>query len=602
MSEITLAQDAIAPGMARTLPGLFRERVRRTPTRAAYRHHEAGTGWRDTSWATMAREVSRWQLALLGEHLRPGERVGIMLRNCREWVMFEQAALGLGLVAVPLYIHDRPENAAYILQNAGVRLLLIDGVEQWSRLEPLRDQLGLLLRILTLQPLDPVRGDRRLCAVDQWLPAADAKLLARESAPDELATVVYTSGTLGRPKGVMLSHANILWNAYATLQAVPAYANDLFLSFLPLSHTFERTVGYYVPMMVGATVAYARAIAQLADDLMEQRPTVLVSVPRVYERIYSGIHRRLAHRSALARRLFTWAVQVGWQRFLNSQGRAPWGGVQLAWPVLQHVVAAGIRARLGGRLRVAVCGGAPLAQPVGRMFLGLGLPLVQGYGLTECSPVVTANRLADNDPDSVGRALVDVQLALGADDELLVKSPGVMLGYWNAPEATGAAIDDDGWLHTGDRARLADGRVFITGRIKDIVVLANGEKVPPADMEMAIAMDPLIAQVLVIGDGRPYLGAMIVLDAQQWPELAQSLGLDPLNPAALYAPALQGLLLARIGARLTQFPGYAQIRRVACFLKPWTVDDGLLTPTLKIRRTELLHAYRDAVNDLYAGH
>jgi len=594
--------DVIDPQAAGTLPGLFRERARRSPDRSAYRHYETGNGWCDTTWGAMAREVARWQSALLTEHLQPGERVALMLRNCREWVLFEQAALGLGLVVVPLYTEDRPENAIYILQNAGVRLLLIGGDEHWQRLQPQQDQLGFLIRILTLTPLQSPVNDQRVRTVQQWLPDTNGDSVARESAPDQLATIVYTSGTLGRPKGVMLSHANILWNAYASERAVSVCPQDLFLSFLPLSHTFERTVGYYLPMMAGATVAYNRAVALLAEDLKTLAPTVLVSVPRVYERVYNRLHQHLERGSPVARQLFRLTTAVGWRRFQTAQGRARWSPALLAWPALRRLVAARILNRLGGRLRVAVCGGAPLPPPVGRLFISLGLPLLQGYGLTESSPVLTANRVADNEPSSVGRPLADVQVRIGADDELLVKSPGVMLGYWNDPDATTAAIDAEGWLRTGDKARMEDGRIYITGRIKDIIVLANGEKVSPADMEMAIGMDPLIEQIMIVGEAKPFLGALVVLNPDQWPDLARSLDLDPDDPGALSSGALHRVVLTRLAQRLRPFPGYAQIRRVACFLEPWTIDEGLMTPTLKLRRAQVVQAHRDIVDWLYAGY
>ncbi|MEJ2686738.1 MAG: AMP-binding protein, partial [Gammaproteobacteria bacterium] len=474
--------------------------------------------------------------------------------------------------------------------------------EHWRRLQPQQDQLGFLIRILTLTPLQSPLNDPRVRTVQQWLPDTNGDSVARESAPDQLATIVYTSGTLGRPKGVMLSHANILWNAYASERAVSVYPQDLFLSFLPLSHTFERTVGYYLPMMAGATVAYNRAVALLAEDLKALAPTVLVSVPRVYERVYNRLHQHLDRASPVARRLFRLTTAVGWRRFQTAQGRASWTPALLAWPALRRLVAVRILNRLGGRLRVAVCGGAPLPPPVGRLFISLGLPLLQGYGLTESSPVITANRMADNEPSSVGRPLADVQTGIGADDELLVKSPGVMLGYWNDPGATAAAIDAGGWLHTGDKARMEDGRVYITGRIKDIIVLANGEKVAPADMEMAIGMDPLIEQIMIIGEAKPFLGALVVLNPDQWPDLARSLDLDPDDPGALSSGTLHRVVLARIAQRLRPFPGYAQIRRVACFLEPWTIDEGLMTPTLKLRRAQVVQAHRDIVDWLYAGY
>jgi long-chain acyl-CoA synthetase len=596
--------DVILPQQAGTLAGLFRERVARSPGRTAYRQFDARRQvWEDTSWQEMGAAVARWQAAMQREGLVRGDRVAIMLRNCREWVMFDQAALGLGLVVIPLYTDDRPENVAYILQNAGARLLLIGGEEHWEQLKRVRDQLGFLVRIVSIAAIADAE-DNRLRSLSDWLAdIRDATLQANDTAPDELATIVYTSGTTGRPKGVMLSHRNILWNAFASQQKASVYTDDLFLSFLPLSHTFERTIGYYLPVMCGATVAYNRAIPELGEDLLIIRPTILISVPRIFERVYNKIQAGLVEKSPLARKLFASAVRVGWQRFEHQQGRAERSAGMLAWPVLNKLVAAKVMAKLGGRLRLAVCGGAPLSPAVAQLFIGLGLPLVQGYGLTETSPVIAANSIGDNLPASVGAPLADMQVRVGEDNELLVRSPGVMLGYWDNPEATRAMIDAEGWLHTGDKARIDEqGHVFITGRLKEILVLANGEKVPPADMEMAIVMDPWFEQVMVIGDGRPYLSALIVFNAETWPHEAGRLGVDPDMPDALNERAVCAAVLERVSAHLREFPGYAQIRRVACYLEPWTVDAGLITPTLKLRRERILKHCRMDIERLYAGH
>ncbi|MBI5041420.1 MAG: long-chain fatty acid--CoA ligase, partial [Gammaproteobacteria bacterium] len=544
--------DVILPQQARTLAGLFRERVRRSPHAIAYRQFDAeAQRWADITWAEMSQAVARWQAALNREGLARGERVAVLLRNCREWVQFEQAALGLGLVVIPLYTEDRPENIAYILQNAGARLLLIGGDEHWQQLQRVRDQLGFLVRILSITPVaDSV--DARLRAVSEWLPPdGDHTLQVQDVEPDELATIVYTSGTTGRPKGVMLSHRNILWNAHASQLKVTVYPEDLFLSFLPLSHTFERTIGYYLPMMCGSTVAYNRSIPELGEDLQTIRPSILISVPRIFERVYNKIQAGLAEKSPLARTLFTAAVNVGWQRFERRQGRAPRSLGMLAWPLLNTLVAAKVMAKLGGRLRFAVCGGAPLSPTVARFFIGLGLPLVQGYGLTETSPVIAANTLEDNQPASVGTPLADVTVRVGEENELLTRGPGVMLGYWNNPDATAAMIDSDGWLHTGDQVRIDEhGHIFITGRLKEILVLANGEKVPPADMEMAIQMDPWFEQVMVIGDDRPYLSALIVFNAERWRIEAAKLGLDATAPNALGDERVCAAVLQRVAARI----------------------------------------------------
>lgn len=596
--------DVILPQQATTLAGLFRERIARSPDAVAYRQFNSHTQrWEDLRWSEMGAAVARVQAAIMHEGLTRGDRVAVMLRNCAEWVMFEQAALGLGLVVIPLYTEDRPENVAYILQNAGVRLLLIGDDEHWERLQPVRDQLGFMVRIVSLAPIAQA-NDTRLRDFHNWLPTVgEFPLQARESAADELATIVYTSGTTGRPKGVMLSHTNILWNAYASQQKVSVYPEDLFLSFLPLSHTFERTIGYCLPMMCGATVAYNRSIPELAEDLLHIRPTILISVPRIFERVYNKIHAGLCEKSPLARKLFTAAVDIGWRRFEFRQRRAARNTGMLTWPLLNRLVAAKVRARLGGRLRFAVCGGAPLSPAVARLFIGLGIPIVQGYGLTETSPVIAANTLNDNQPASVGTPLSDVEVRVGAGDELLTRSPGVMLGYWDNPVATRAIIDTDGWLHTGDRVRIDEqGHIFITGRLKEILVMANGEKVSPADMEMAIVMEPWFEQVMVIGDGRPFLSALVVFNVECWPLEAAKLGVDPDIDHALHDERVCAAVLERVAARIRGFPGYAQIHRVACYLEPWTVDAGLITPTLKLRRDRIIEHCQNDIERLYAGH
>lgn len=598
-----MTSNLIHPETAQTLAGLFRERVRLMPDAVAYHYFEPHTQqWRDLSWAHMGAQVARWQQALAQEPLAPGDRVAIMLHNCPEWVMFDQSALGSGLVTVPLYTQDRPENIAYILQDAGVKLLLIGEQEHWDRLQSVYEQLDGLVRILSLRTIDPQRDEARLQGLDDWLPATNGELLVKDSAPEALATLVYTSGTTGRPKGVMLSHRNILWNAFHALELVPAYCEDRFLSFLPLSHTLERTDGYYLPMMSGSTVAYNRSIPELAEDLLLVRPTIMMSVPRIFERVFNKVHAGLAEKSPIAQKLFRAAVTLGWRKFQHQQGNCPWTPLLLLEPVLHKLVGSKVMAKLGGRMRMAVIGGAPLPEPVARLFISLGLPMLQGYGLTETSPVISVNTLEDNDPASVGVILKDVELRVGANDELLCRGHGVMLGYWNNPAATEAMIDADGWLHTGDKARLENGHVYITGRIKEIIVMANGEKVPPADMEMAIGADSLFEQTMVLGENRPYLAVLTVLNPEQWAGLAASLGVAADDAASLRDPRVQETLLQRIGEQLHVFPGYAQVRAVHCQLEPWSVDAGLITPTLKLRRNRVMECFAGEIDSLYEEH
>ncbi|MGB5259292.1 MAG: long-chain fatty acid--CoA ligase [Gammaproteobacteria bacterium] len=595
--------DQISAETAGTLAGLFRERVRRTPDLAAYRQYdESDKQWKDYTWQDMADEVARWQAAFAREDLQPGDRVAVLMHNCREWVQFEQAALGCGLVVVPLYTDDRAVNTAYILNNAGARVIFLQGSEQWERLLQVHDQLGGLIRILTLEPVSVPDNESRVRTIADWLPDTADGLREDDGEMDDLATIVYTSGTTGRPKGVMLSHRNILMNTDSALDVVMMRHDDVLLSFLPLSHTFERTVGYYIPMKMGSTVVYARSIPQLGEDLLTIRPTLLISVPRIYERVYNKIQAGLAEKSPLARKLFNLAVDVGWQRFEHRQGRAGWSPLFLLWPLLDKLVAGKIMAKLGGRMRLAASGGAPLPPAIARVFIGLGLNLVQGYGLTETSPIISGNPPDNNDPASVGIPLTHVEVKVGENDELLTRGPCVMLGYWDNEEATREIIDSDGWLHTGDKVRIENNHIYITGRLKEIIVLANGEKVPPSDMEMSIALDTLFEQVMVIGENRPYLTAIIVLEPEQWPAFAATLGLAADDPASLTNEKFIAAIKQKVDAQLAEFPGYAQVHGITCTLDPWTVDNGMITPTLKLKRRLILEAYADSIEKMYEGH
>jgi long-chain acyl-CoA synthetase len=587
-----------------TLDGLFRERVKRTPERVAYRYFDPQrAAWQELTWAQVNGHVARWQSALERDGLVAGDRVAIMLRNSPEWVMCDIAALGLGLVVVPLYTQDRPDNIAYILGNAGCKVFLFEGQEQWSALAEVRDQLGGLVRMLAVKPLADRGVEPRLKAIADWLPDSGGETRHTGKDGGALATIVYTSGTTGRPKGVMLSHDNILSNVHACLSGVMATTyDDVFLSFLPLSHMFERTCGYYLTMMAGSSTAYARSIQQLSEDLQTIRPTVLVSVPRIYERVWGAIRAKLDEGPASRKKLFLLAVEVGYARFEHAQGRAPWKPSFLLWPILRALVASKVMARLGGRMRAAMSGGAALPPEISRVFIGLGLPVLQGYGMTESSPVACANRPGDNVPASVGPPIPGVQVKIGEQGALLVKGPNVMLGYWDNPEATRQVLRPDGWLNTGDTARIdADGHVYITGRLKEIIVMSNGEKIPPVDVENAIARDSLFEQVILLGEGKPYLSIVAVLNPEQWRTVAAAGGL-PANGDGWRSKQGQEVILKRIGEQLKTFPGHAQVRRAVLTLEPWTVENGLMTPTLKLKRAKVMEKFNAEIDEMYAGH
>ncbi|MBC5782131.1 long-chain fatty acid--CoA ligase [Ramlibacter sp. USB13] len=591
----------------RTLAELLQWRVAVTPHGEAYRQFDpARSAWSGVTWQVFGERVARFARALVALGLQRGDRVALLLPNTLDAVTVDQAVLALGCVPVPMHAIDNPASIAYILADSGATLLVADTKEQWQAIAA-TGAVPATLRHVVLRECDktPEAGSPAVLSMDVWLARGETAAVAESlegPGEEDLATLVYTSGTTGKPKGVMLTHRNVLANVKAIQQHLAPRADDLFLSFLPLSHTFERTCGYYLPIACGACVAFARSVQHLPEDMRTVRPTILVSVPRIYERVYAKVQAML-EASPAKHRLFAWAQAVGWRRFCRAQ-KLPLeqGGSALvdalAWPLLSRLVAKPLLAQFGGRLRVAVSGGAALSQPIAQTFLGLGLPIVQGYGMTESAPVVAANTPEDNDPATVGRPLPGVEVRIGENKELLVRGPNVMRGYWKREEDTARALAD-GWLHTGDQAAIENGRVRILGRVKEIIVTSTGEKIAPVDLEMAIVADPLFEQAYAFGDDRPFIACMVVLGREPWERLARGLGLDPADPASLQAPAAVHAALERIKELTKGFPYYAQPRAVALTLEPWTVENGLITPTLKLKRNNLVARYGDGIERLY---
>ncbi len=595
--------DYITPETAQTLPGLFKERAARSPASKAYGYYDdEKKNWQELTWQQVLQQVAHIQAALQNEQIEKGDRVAIMLRNCPEWVIFDIAALGLGLVTVPLYTNDRADNVAFVIKDAGVKFLLLQNQRQWRQLSEVESIKNSLQRIISVEEIDQKgESDKQVVSMQNWLnddKPNDFQITSTDT--NELATIVYTSGTTGRPKGVMLSHKNILSNAYAALQCGEFYEQDVFLSFLPLSHTLERTAGCFLPIMANAQVFYSRSIQQLADDIQIVRPTIFVSVPRIYEMIYAKVLSSLQQQSAVKQKIFSLALKVGWRRFEYSKGLVGWHWSILSWSLFNQLVAKKIMQKLGGRLRYAIAGGAALSKTIAKFFISLGVPLYQGYGMTECSPVISVGRPEDNDPFSIGKSLPGVEVKITEQGELCTRSDSVMMGYYKNVQATEEILDTDGWLHTGDIAEISkEGYLYITGRIKDIIVLASAEKVPPQDMETAICADPLFDQAMVLGEGKPFLSALLVLNEVEWRGLAQDLNLDTKNPESLTSSKAHKTVLKRLAGCLKEFPGYAQIRRAALYLEPWSIENGLLTPTLKTKRPQLLKQFAADIDAMY---
>jgi long-chain acyl-CoA synthetase len=598
----------------RTLPEMFGMRVARSPATEAYRQFDASTlKWVGSTWAQVGDRVAQWTRALAALQLPRGSRIAILLPNGIDAVCIDQAALALACIPVPMNAIDNPGNIAYIMTDSGASVLVVAGIEQWHGVAATGAALPDLRCIVVtdnLLPADDSQGPVRVVSLATWLEAGSNQAIhvaaAQPPAEGDLAALVYTSGTTGKPKGVMLTHANVMSNLRSTLARVSPMSEDVLLSFLPLSHTFERTAGYYLPIAVGCCVAYARSIALLEEDLRTVRPTVLVSVPRIYERAYAKLQYALGS-SSVKLRVFGWAQKVGWRRFCRRQ-RLPiddntlrWLD-PLVWPLLQAIAAKPLLAEFGGRIRMAVSGGAPLSHPIARCFLGLGLPLLQGYGMTETSPIVAANAIDDNDPTTVGRVVSGVEVRIGDNNELLVSGPNVMQGYWQRREETARALSSDGWLKTGDQAAIENGRILILGRIKEIIVTSTGEKISPADVELAITADKLFAQALVVGEHRPFLTCVAVLNHDEWRALAASLHVDPQEVASLRAPSVLQAALQRIERLTVDFPRHAVPRAVCLTLEPWTAENSLMTPTLKLKRIDLMARFASEIDALYEEH
>lgn len=594
--------------LLRTIPELLTHHLTKRPNDIAYRAFDAKEKvWKDYSFLAVYQTVQAWQHAWAGMSLQRGDRVAMHLPNCMEAVYFDQSVLANALVPVPLHAIDTPKSSAYILKDSGARVLVTNKILKWRQIREADPDLTLDLVIITDDvDCEDLEAPTPVIELASWLQKTPEAPLPIGPREDDLAALVYTSGTTGNPKGVMLTHQGILANLCGVLGNLHPDEHEVLLSFLPLSHTFERTASYYLALGLGYTLAFNRSIAHLAEDLRIIQPTVLMSVPRVYDMIYGKLRDGLAQKPKLVQKMFAWAVDVGWRRFCKENGlpieTTAWSWLDpLVAGFLDRKVGAKFRQLFGDRIHLYISGGAALNPAVAKVFLGLGVHIYQGYGMTETSPIISVNSEGSNHPTTVGRALPNIEVKLSDAGELLVRGPTVMRGYWNRPDATREILSDDGWLRTGDVAEIyGDGHIRITGRIKEIIVTSTGEKIPPADLEAAIETDRLFSQSMAIGDDRPYIAALAVVNPDEWKNVCETLGLDPEDDASLTNKEVQQVALRRIKKATAGFPNYGVPRVVRLLKEPWSIDNGLLTPTLKLKRRVIYQRYRDEIDELFS--
>ena len=597
----------------RVLPELITHHLGRHDDLPALTEYVASEkAWITLSYRQLHERIQSWEKAFAKLGLEKGSRVAMLLNNCVNAICFDQAAIRRGLVTVPLHAVDTPGSSAYILDDSQCRVLVTAKYLKWKNIRQAETLPNLKIVVITddeLQEDDLVNNNGvEVVRLEDWLAAAENESLPEvHLEADDLVNLVYTSGTTGRPKGVMLTHNNILECARGVMQNICPYPDDVWFSFLPLSHTFERATSYYMALGMGNHVYMNRNILQIMDDLKVAKPTIFMSVPRIYETIYARLNDKLSKQSAVVRYIFDWAVEVGWRRFCKENDLE----VEHTWrefmdPLvakwLDNKVGTTLRSVFGGaKAHAYVSGGAAINHKIARTFIGLGVPIHQGYGLTETSPVLSVNLMGKNNPATVGPIIDNMQARLGDNDELQVKGPLVMKGYWNRPDATKDVFTEDGWFRTGDQADiLPTGHVRIKGRIKEIIVTSTGEKIPPGDLEMAMQTDPLFAQTMAIGENLPFISALIVLDPKRWEKMAADLGLDPADPQSLKDKKVLINIVKRLKKVCHGFPQYGVPRSAILTLEPWTIDNGMLTPTLKLKRHIIKARYQDRISELYA--
>jgi long-chain acyl-CoA synthetase len=601
MKDKKSARTTTGVAMNETLPRMVLGRATLRRSRTALRRKEEGR-WRDIPWEEFESRLRAFGKGLLALGLAPGERVAIMAPNGPEWAYADLGGMAAGAVTVPLYHTEGVDAAVHILRDSGSRFLFLRSAVVAGELLERLDETPQLERLILLEGGS---DDPRAIPLETFLegakaiPEAELEHRLRDGDPQQTATIVYTSGTTGQPKGVILSHANILSNVEAAARLFPLGETDRCLSFLPLSHIFERVDGYYFMLRQGTVVAYAESIESVPANLLEVQPTVALSVPRLFEKMFARIMEQVLGGPWLRKQLFFGALHASRSCVRReASGARPGLLLRGLTRLCRQTVFARLRRHLGGRLRFFISGGAPLAGDVDEFFRAAGIPIYQGYGLTETAAGIAVNTPQRQRPGSVGRPFPGTEVRLADDGEILVRGPGVFQGYWNLPEET-ARVFADGWFLTGDVGEIdAEGFLSITDRKKDLIITAGGENIAPQFLENLFKTDKYIANIMVCGDRKPFLTALIVPNLDNLEQYARHHRIDFLNHCDLVRhPRLLELVRQRIDRLQAGLPSFQRIKRFTLLSRDFTKEE--MTPTMKVKRNVVMAHFHRLVEEMY---
>jgi long-chain acyl-CoA synthetase len=569
---------------------------------------KVGGRYQPISHHTLAARVRHTAFGLRALGVARGSRVAILSENRPEWAIADYACLMSGLVDVPIYPTLPAEQIAFILADSGVIAIFASTAEQVAKIAKIHPQLPALEHIVTFEDALVPGATITLAALEAKGAAAmtpDTEARFREEAlailPGEVATVIYTSGTTGEPKGAMLTHGNIASNVSAVIDVLAMDASDVSLSFLPLSHILERMFDYFM-FAKGVSIAYVETMDTIAENLREVRPTIVVSVPRIYEKVHARITDTAMQAGGAKRRIFVWARSVG-ERWTTEvlAGRRPGAWLALQHRIADRLVFAKVRAAVGGRIRYFVSGGAPLSPDIARFFFAAGLKILEGYGLTETSPVISVNTPERIAIGTVGMPVPGVEVRVAEDGEILTRGPHVMKGYLNNPDATREVIDDEGWFHTGDIGTLEDGLLRITDRKKDIIVTAGGKNIAPQPIENLVNSNKYVSQAVMIGDRRKFPVILVVPNFDQLERWAAEKKIEiPDRRALLAHPLVQSKMEREVIGGLEHFAAFEKPKKVVLLEHDFTIESGELTPTLKVKRRTVDLIFRAEIDAAYA--